>query len=388
LIGWKSIGTLPVATPQIDADRGAFFENGLAVANRHFAKYTLQTERFRGGLDRMRSVIHAGGQTTIGDAAFGMYDFEGEWEHLRAVIDRPDTPFRMLLMPFAAALANTDGPDFLVETIRSFSDRNTHGLRFSDHVKMFSDGGFFAELMMLQAPGYLDGHNGEWLTVPEQFEAVARTLWNAGLHLHVHCTGDLGVELALSTLEKLQWQRPRFDHRFTFEHFGISNAQQVDRIARVGGLVSAQVYYVYELSRAFADNTLGYERASQMSRMGSVERAGIPFALHSDFTMAPAKPLNNARIAANRINESGEVMCPDERATLDGVMRAMTTNAAYILGMEDEVGSLRAGKKADFAILEDDPYDVGVEGLRDIGVWGTVFEGEPFERTSFESSPS
>ena len=58
-------------------------------------------------------------------------------------------------------------------------------------------------LMMLDEPGYLDGHHGEWLTPPERFEQIARALWNAGLKIHVHCTGDLGVELALSTLEKL-----------------------------------------------------------------------------------------------------------------------------------------------------------------------------------------
>ena len=46
--------------------------------------------------------------------------------------------------------------------------------------------------------------------------------------------------------------------------------------------------------------------------------------------------------------------------------------------LEDEVGSLRWGKTADFTVLEADPYDVGVEGLRDIPIWGTVFEGEKF----------
>jgi predicted amidohydrolase YtcJ len=31
---------------------------------------------------------------------------------------------------------------------------------------------------------------------------------------------------------------------------------------------------------------------------------------------------------------------------------------------------------ADFAVLAEDPYDVGAEGLRDIAVKGVVFEGE------------
>ena len=59
-------------------------------------------------------------------------------------------------------------------------------------------------------------------------------------------------------------------------------------------------------------------------------------------------------------------------------MKAITIDAAYVLGLDHTIGSIQAGKKADFTILEADPYDVGVEGLRDIPIWGTVFEGEKF----------
>lgn len=368
--------------PQVDVDRGAFFETGLGFGYRYLNHFILGSERFRTGLDRMRQVIHHGGQTTIGDAAIGMYGLDQEWDHLVSVMERPDTPFRMQLLPFAMGPEGDEQSDErMVERFRALTERNTHRLRFSDHVKMFADGGFFAELLQLGFPGHLDGRHGEWMTPPERFEQIARTLWNAGFKIHVHCSGDNGVELTLRTLEKLQWERPRFDHRFTLEHFGVSRPQQVEKLAALGGQASVQVYYVYELSRAFADHTLGYERASQFSRCGSLERAGVRFAVHSDFTMAPARPLNNAWVAANRINLSGEVMCPDERASLHAAIKAITINAAYMLGLEDEVGSLRFGKKADFTILEADPYDVGAEGLRDIPIWGTVFEGDKFPIT-------
>ena len=60
------------------------------------------------------------------------------------------------------------------------------------------------------------------------------------------------------------------------------------------------------------------------------------------------------------------------------ILKAITIEAAYILDMEEEIGSIRAGKKADFTILEQDPYEVGAEGLKGIPIWGTVFEGRPF----------
>ena len=52
-------------------------------------------------------------------------------------------------------------------------------------------------------------------------------------------------------------------------------------------------------------------------------------------------------------------------------------NAAYVFGLKHEIGSIRAGKKADFAVLEADPFETPPGDLKDIPVWGTVFEGEP-----------
>lgn len=157
------------------------------------------------------------------------------------------------------------------------------------HVKLFTDGAIFSELMQMQGPGFIDGHHGEWMTAPEQFGAAERAYWNAGYRNHVHCTGDLGLELVV--LDRLQFERTRFDHRFTIEHLGASNEEQVRRIKALGALVSAKVYHLREPGEAYWYNSIGHERASQMARLGSLEGEGVPFALHSVFTMAPpARP--------------------------------------------------------------------------------------------------
>lgn len=213
---------------------------------------------------------------------------------------------------------------------------------------------------------------------PEQFEQLARMYWHEGYQIHVHCTGDMGLQLAIDVLEKLQFERPRFDHRFTIEHFGLSNVEQVEKLAALGALVSANIYYVHELGEMYWSQSIGYERASQMARLGSLARHGVKTALHSDFTMAPAEPLTSAWVAVNRVGEQGATLAPEERISVHQAMRAITIDAAYVLGMENEIGSIRSGKKADFTVLEADPYEVDPMTLNDIAIWGTVFEGQPF----------
>jgi hypothetical protein len=144
----------------------------------------------------------------------------------------------------------------------------------------------------------------------------------------------------------------------------------------LGMVVSANPYYNFMLSEIYSDNWLGPDRGSQMVRLGSLERLGVPFALHSDCPMAPLDPLTLAWSAATRHTIDGGVTTPVERVSLDAALRAITIDAAWVMHWEDEIGSIRAGKRADFTILDADPYEVGAEGLRNIRVWGTVFEGE------------
>jgi predicted amidohydrolase YtcJ len=263
--------------------------------------------------------------------------------------------------------------------IQGLGERDTGRLRFrTDAVKLFSDGAFFSQLMQLGPPGYLDGHEGEWLMEPDALLEAARPYWHAGFQIHVHANGDAGIDAALDVLDALQAAQPRDDHRFALHHFGYARADQIPRIARAGAVVSANPYYVWALADLYAQVGLGPERAHELVRAGSLVRAGVPLSLHSDFTMAPAEPLRLAWVAANRITAEGNTVGPGERIPLDAALRAITLDAAHLLRMEDEIGSIRPGKRADFTVLERDPYAVPIEQLAEIPIWGTVFEGEPY----------
>ena len=363
---------------QIDLDNGHFFENGLGFAIARLNPYLLAPDRYRAGLDRLRQVVVQGGHTTIGDMAVGLFDFDMELATAREVLDTPEVPFRVEMIPTALGLLRQHAShEEILRRLETLPHQSTGRLNFDRRVKLFADGAFFSQLAQVGPPGYIDGHHGEWLMPPETLEAAARTYWNAGYRIHLHVTGDLGLELGLEVLEKLQWERPRFNHGWTFEHFGFSTPEQVSRIAARGARVSANVYYLHELSQIYAREGIGYERASQMARLRSCVDQGISTSLHSDFTMAPAQPLNSAWVAVNRLNCEGALMGPEERLTVAQALAAITIEPARVLGRENEIGSIRAGKKADFTVLAEDPLQVSPEALRDIPVVTTVFEGTP-----------
>ena len=79
--------------------------------------------------------------------------------------------------------------------------------------------------------------------------------------------------------------------------------------------------------------------------------------------------------AVNRFGQSGKVLGPGERVSVEQALKMVTLDSAFVLGMDSKIGSIEPGKFADFAVLESDPLSHPSKTLRDIKVWGTVFSG-------------
>jgi predicted amidohydrolase YtcJ len=375
--------------PQVDLANGHFFETGNKLVLAKLMPHFLREAWYHRGLADTATLMQRAGITTAGDQLFGGIDPAFEIAALDAVLEKPERPLRVVNVFDARGFANRaagrafgppDQPiDFAagqpaMERIAASPSRR---VRFSRAVKLFADGAMFSQLMQMRPPGYIDGHHGAWLMAPEVLQAGVSHWWSQGWQIHVHVNGDAGMDAVLEALERAQAERPRFDHRFHVHHVGFCTAAQVDRLAALGAHASVNPYYVHALADDYSLLGLGPERAAQITRCASMLRAGMRVSFHSDFMMAPPEPLLLAWCAANRITASGAVAGPAERLTLDQALRGITLDAAWALGLEAEIGSIVAGKLADFVVLADDPHELGVERLKDVRVAGTVFEGTP-----------
>lgn len=365
--------------PDSDFDHGVFAERGLLPAVSRMVPYLMQPERLTKGLKQVAEIVHRGGITTISDMGLGAYlGIQQEQAVQLQAFGSESVPFRNMLVPAPELIIAKEGDAAALEAVEQFMTLSTDKLPIKRHVKLFADGAFFAQYMKMNPPGYIDGHQGKWLTEPDALMASIRTFWNANFQLHVHVNGDAGLDVVLNALQTMLNERPKFDHRFTLHHVGYATNDQLRRAAALGAVISAQPNYIWALGDKYAKHGLGRDRASQMSRIGGMLRAGIPVSLHSDFTMAPAAPLTLAWIATNRITAEGTLMAPRERISVQQALRAITIDAAFAMRMEHEIGSISAGKRADFTILESHPFEVEPQALKDIPIWGTVFEGRVF----------
>lgn len=373
-----AVAAANVVADHVSYEEGLIAETGLQMALPVLARDILSPDHLSKGFADLVAMMRQAGVTTIADMATGIFlDFDTEAALMAAAFEREDVPARLMLVPIGTAMAARTGS--VDAAVASMRDREANWpynkLFLNNRWKLLADGAFFSQYMQMNPPGYLDGHEGKWLTEPEALLQITQALWQEGYSIHTHVNGDKGLDAVLETLAAARLAGTRQDQRFTLEHLGYSSTEQTERIAQLDAVVSAQPNYVYMLSDKYAEEGLGEERAHAISRLGSLERAGVRIALHSDLTMAPLDPLFLAWIAANRETMDGNVVRPDERLSLHAALRAITIDAAYAIGMEDEVGSISVGKRADFTALDGDPFEVGAQALRGLGVDGVVFSG-------------
>lgn len=355
-----------------DFASGIIHETALFGGVEKLRPYLFSPAKIQQGLVDMRQMMLENGVTTSADLAFGGFGGpEMESKLFKSLYDQPTTPSRILAIP-VATLVEGD-PNVWLAAMKAKYDSSK--FFFSNRVKLFADGAFFAQYMQMNPPGYSDGHEGKWLTEPEDLQKFTERFWNAGWNLHTHVNGDKGLDVVLGITEKLP---VRNGQHIIMEHLGYSTEAQNRRIAEMGLYVSAQPNYIRILGDTYSKTGLGPDRAAQMSRLGSLERKNVPLGLHSDFNMAPIDPLYLAWVASNRITLDGNVKAPQERLSLDKALRAITIEAAQVIGMDSQVGSIASGKKADFTVLDRDPYVVGAAGLDDLKVQGVIFEGRYF----------
>lgn len=312
------------------------------------------------------------GVTTAADLASLLP--EDAVEMMLRVTGEPGFPARIVSLRRLIGLT----PKEMIARAQELGRRSTDRLRIG-MIKVVLDGSIQGFSARIRWPGYYNGApNGLWYVAPEQLQEMYDLALANGVQIHTHTNGDEATALALDTMERALARHPSPDHRFTLQHCQLADAAQFRRIAKLGLCVNLFPNHHFYWGDQHFQTTLGPERAERMNACATAIESGVPLAIHSDAPVTPLGPLFTAWCAVNRLTASGRVQGAHERISVADALKAITLGAAYTLKLDGEIGSIEAGKRADFAVLLSDPRDAAPEALKDVEVWGTVQGGRIF----------
>ncbi|MDR2459714.1 MAG: amidohydrolase [Deltaproteobacteria bacterium] len=229
-----------------------------------------------------------------------------------------------------------------------------------DGVKLFSDGSLGSQSAWLRQPysdrpDYLGDHNYE---DDELYEVMVKVR-DLGYQAAIHVIGDAAVEQAIRVMERVLGASSLARH-WRLEHFQVISPWALEKALKLGLIPSIQsVGLMSDLH--MVGYRLGAERLKDSYRWKSVLKGGGILINGSDAPIETPNPFHGiyAAVARKDLNghpQGGFMM--EEALTLTEALKSYTLWPAYSSFRDKELGSLKAGKLADFVVLDRDIFKV------------------------------
>ncbi|MDH3403851.1 MAG: amidohydrolase [Acidobacteriota bacterium] len=198
----------------------------------------------------------------------------------------------------------------------------------------------------------------------------------AGLHVAVHAIGDRANDWLLETFARVGGDATA-GRRFRVEHAQHLSAAAIARFAALGVVASMQPYHAIDDGR-WAEKRIGGDRIRTTYAFADLLAAGARVTFGSDWTVAPIEPLLGIYAAVTRRTTDGAHpggWVPEQKVTVEQALRAYTAANAYAGFQEESLGTLEAGKLADFVVLSRDLLAVDPASIPEVRVLRTVVGG-------------
>lgn len=269
-----------------------------------------------------------------------------------------------------------------IESVISEKERNTQPCFQTLSAKIFVDGVIEGGTAYLLEPyEHKPDFRGEPIWNPELLNETSAALDKEKIQIHLHVIGDAAARITLDALEYARNKNGERDSRHSITHLHLVDPEDIGRFKELDIIGLPQPFwfkvddYYHELALPY----LGKERADKQYPMQSLIDTGVIMASSSDFPVTiPFDPLIAIQTGISRSTPNkadGEVLWPEERSNLEDMIRSFTYNGAYANFLENEVGSLEVGKKADLVILEKNLFEIPVEQIAEVKVLLTMVEG-------------
>ena len=246
-------------------------------------------------------------------------------------------------------------------------------------VKVFADGvvEFPSQTAYLSKPYRNTGRNAELLFDPKKFAELCIEADKEGLIVHVHAIGDGAVTAALDGIEAARRANGNSGLPDTLTHEQFVQPSDFPRFRELGVVSALQMFWAdasndtIQIVKPYIDPEIykwQYPARSILDNGGIISGA-------SDWPVSTANVFKAIYQAETRRGPEG-VLDPPQDMPREAMFYAYTRNSARAMNMQDSIGTIAPGKRADLVLLDRDVLTISPEEMRDTKVVWTMVAGK------------
>lgn len=248
-------------------------------------------------------------------------------------------------------------------------------------VKLFSDGALGSQTAAMVLPYEHLDEAGVLLLTEDEIFAIGKQTVNHGLALTIHAIGDLANHVVLNAYEKLrayesEHNLPHLRHRI--EHVQIIDPDDLPRLAALDIIASVQPIHATS-DMIIADKYLG-KRSGNAYPFRALQDSGAALVFGSDAPVESVNPFYGIHAAVTRRRLDGspgsDGWHPEQKLSLEDALDGFSHTPAEIANRGMRLGKIAPGFRADFLILEEDPFIMEPQALGHILPKATFIDGK------------
>jgi predicted amidohydrolase YtcJ len=387
----------PASTIDRDGQRrptGVFKEDAAMTLVTHLIPATTP-EQMRAGIQHIQKVLHSEGMTAVKDPDI----FQIHWDAYKALLDAGQLKERICVL-WDAGITMLSAQHALdeINSVPRLPATLGDGRLLSCGVKLFMDGSGGARTGWMWQPWMRDGERRD-LTQdgkpnfgyphinPQTYREMVLLFQKSGVPVGTHAVGDRAMDWVVDTYALAEKRFPHAGLRHAIIHANLPTPHALETMSLLqseydAGYPEMQAEFLWWIGNIYAAN-YGPGRDQRLIPLKTLQQRGILWSGGSDYSVTPVPARYGLWASIVRQTSAGEEPFGSaESVDRHTALRSYTAWGARQMFLEDKIGTLEAGKRADIAVWDRNIYAVPAAQIRDMKCLMTLLDGEVVYRSA------
>jgi len=346
-------------------------------------------EQMRAGILYIQKVLHSEGMTAVKDPDI----FQIHWDAYKALLDAGQLEERIcVLWDAGITLASAEHALDEINSVPRLPASLGDGRLLSCGVKIFMDGSGGARTGWMWQPWTSGGHapdltqdgkpnTGYPHLDPETYRKMVLLFQKSGVPVGTHAVGDRAMDWVVDSYALAEKEYPHAGLRHAIIHANLPTAHALDTMAELQSHDDAaypemQAEFLWWIGTIYAAS-YGPERDRRLIPLNTLRKRGILWSGGSDYSVTPVAARYGLWASVARQTSAGlEPFGTAESVDPHTALRSYTAWSARQMFLENEIGTLEAGKRADIAVWDRNIYTIPTAQIKDMKCLMTLLDGK------------